>query len=371
MSKRHKKLEVNQRCQPDTGSSPGAIYLDERSLEPRITLHNISAASYSTQVIPSLSEVLPLVNDTDKIIWIDIKGFKSIPMFELLQQEFGINKLTLEDITRTHERPKFEEFANYAFATSRMLIFNAERELENTQVSFILIGNALITFQENYEDCIQPVRERLKAGKGNIRIGGASYIMYAIMDVVIDTYIEILGSWADELDTLEDRLMEKPERSIMYDTQMIKRHLISIRRVAWPEKDKLNDIIRSDSPFIQDQTKLFIKDAYDHCIQAIDLIDSLKEISISNIDMYLSMISIRMNEIMKVLTIISSIFIPLTFIAGIYGMNFARQDPITGKTMPMNMPELYAPYGYLYAVALMILIAVVQLIYFKKKGWFK
>jgi len=371
MSKRHKKLEINKRCQPDTGSSPGAIYLDEQSLEPRITLHNISSGSYSSESVASLDEVLEVVNSTKKTIWVEIKGFKSIPMFELLQQEFGINKLTLEDITRTHERPKFEEFEHYAFATSRMLIFNAERELENTQVSFILIGNALFTFQENYEDCIQPVRERLKAGKGNIRIGGGSYIMYAIMDVIIDTYIEILGGWGDELDELEDRLMDKPERSIMYDTQMIKRHLISIRRVAWPEKDKINDIIRSDSPFIQDQTKLYFKDAYDHCIQAIDLIDSLKEISISNIDMYLSMISIRMNEIMKVLTIISSIFIPLTFIAGIYGMNFAKQDPVTGKMMPMNMPELYAPHGYLYTILLMLLIAVLQLIYFQKKGWFK
>lgn len=371
MGKRHKKLEVNQRCQPDTGSSPGAIYLDECSVEPRITLHRISAAQYTTRRIDDLSEVLDLLKAPKETIWIEIKGFKSLPMFELLQNEVGINKLTLEDITRTHERPKFEEFETYAFAVSRMLIFNAERELENTQVSFVLTGNALITFQEKYEDCIQPVRDRLTAGKGNIRIGGASYIMYAVMDVIIDTYIEILGDWGDELEEIEDRLMDKPEKSIMYATQLIKRHLISIRRVAWPEKDKINDIMRSDSPFIQDQTKIFLKDAYDHCIQAIDLIDSLKEISVSNIDMYLSMISIRMNEIMKVLTIISSIFIPLTFIAGIYGMNFSREDPVTGKVMPMNMPELYAPYGYLYAIILMAIIAVLQLLYFQKKGWFK
>jgi magnesium transporter len=144
-----------------------------------------------------------------------------------------------------------------------------------------------------------------------------------------------------------------------------------MRRVAWPERDKLNDIIRSDSPFIAEQTRIYLKDAYDHCIQSIDLIDSLKEISVSNIDMYLSLISNRMNEIMKVLTIISSIFIPLTFIAGIYGMNFAIQDPVTGKLMPMNMPELYAAHGYLYTMLLMLVIAVIQLIYFRKKGWFK
>lgn len=371
MSKRHKKLEVNQRCLPDTGSSPGVIYLDEKSLEPKITLHTISATSYHAQPIPDLSGIIEQINTQTGTLWIEIKGFKSLPMFEMLQNEFGINKLTLEDITRTHERPKFEEFSNYAFSVSRMLIFNEQEELENTQVSFILTGNALITFQENYHDCIQPVRERLKAGKGNIRIGGSSYIMYAIMDVIIDTYIEILGNWGDELDEIEDRLIDKPDRSIMYETQLIKRHLISMRRVSWPERDKLNDIIRSDSPFIKDQTKLYLKDAYDHCIQAIDLIDSLKEISVSNIDMYLSVISNRMNEIMKVLTIISSIFIPLTFIAGIYGMNFAKQDPVTGNLMPMNMPELYAEHGYLYTMILMLIIAVIQLIYFRNKGWFK
>ena len=371
MSKRHKKLEVNQRCLPDTGSSPGVIYLDDSSLEPRITVHRISESQYTSENIDTLNEVIGSLKVPRQTIWIEIKGFKSLPMFDVLQNEFGINKLTLEDITRTHERPKFEEFENYAFAVSRMLMLNAEKELENTQVSFILTGNALITFQEHYVDCIQPVRDRLTAGKGNIRIGGASYIMYAVMDVIIDTYIEILGGWGDELEEIEDRLMDKPERSIMYDTQLIKRHLISIRRVAWPEKDKINDIMRSDSPFIQKQTKIYLKDAYDHCIQAIDLIDSLKEISVSNIDMYLSMISIRMNEIMKVLTIISSIFIPLTFIAGIYGMNFSRQDPVTGKLMPMNMPELYAPNGYLYTIIVMVIMAVLQLLYFRKKGWFK
>jgi magnesium transporter len=370
MSKRHKKLELNQRCLPDTGSSPGVIYMDDKSLEPKITLHTISTEKYETQPISDISDIRQIV-DSATNTWIEIKGFKSLPMFETLQRELNINKLTLEDITRTHERPKFEEFADYAFAISRMLVYNEEKDLENFQVAFILIGNALITFQENYEDCIDPVRVRLKAGKGNIRIGGPSYIMYTIMDVIIDTYIEILGGWSDELDEIEDRLLDKPDRSIMYQTQLIKRHLISMRRVAWPERDKLNDIIRSDSPFIAEQTKIYLKDAYDHCIQSIDLIDSLKEISVSNIDMYLSLISNRMNEIMKVLTIISSIFIPLTFIAGIYGMNFAKQDPVSGKLMPLNMPELYASHGYLYTMLIMLLIAVIQLLYFRKKGWFK
>lgn len=367
MSKKNKK---SARSKADAGSSPGFIYFHDQSLEPKITLHNISIEDYNSKRLKDLSNIKEIV-DSEINTWIEIKGFKSFGMFEILRKELGINKLTLEDITSTQERPKFEEFSNYAFAVSRMLVYNEDKDLENFQVAFILIGNAIITFQENYEDCLQPVRKRLKAGKGNIRIGGPSYIMYAIMDVIVDTYIEILGGWSDELDNIEDRLIDRPDRSVMSETQLIKRHLISMRRVAWPERDKLNDIIRSDSPFIADQTKIYLKDAYDHCIQCIDLIDSLKEISVSNIDMYLSLISNRMNEIMKVLTIISSIFIPLTFIAGIYGMNFAKQDPVTGQLMPMNMPELYAAHGYEYTMLFMLLIAIIQLLYFRKKGWFK
>ncbi|MNV70183.1 Magnesium transport protein CorA [compost metagenome] len=191
------------------------------------------------------------------------------------------------------------------------------------------------------------------------------------MDMIIDTYFEILGSWGDQLDNIEDRLFDKPDKTVMFDTQLIKRNLINIRRVAWPERDKLNDILRSDTHLIPDHTKMYIRDAYDHCIQIIDIVESLKEISASNIDMYLSIISNRMNEIMKVLTIISSIFIPLTFIAGIYGMNFASADPVTGKLLPQNMPELYQEHGYLYTMIVMAAIAVLQIIYFWRKGWFK
>ena len=173
------------------------------------------------------------------------------------------------------------------------------------------------------------------------------------------------------MDIIEDRLLASPDRSVMYETQLVKRNLISLRRVIWPERDKMNDILRTESDLISDQTKMFIKDAYDHCIQLMDMLESMKEIASTNIDMYLSIISNRMNEIMKVLTIISSVFIPLTFIAGIYGMNFAKQDPVTGKIMPANMPELYQENGYEYTLLVMAIIAVIQIIFFWRKGWFK
>ena len=356
---------------PKAGSSPGLIYIDEHALAPQIKVYRYNADTYDIVDAATMREALKIIKNQNFTFWLEIKGFGSAELFETLNSELNINKLVLEDITRTYQRPKLEEYSEYVFAISRMLRFDHNRDLDNVQVSFILTSNTIISFQETYEDCLEPVRSRLEAGKGNIRTAGASYLMYALMDIIVDTYFEILRQWGEDLDAIEDRLFDKPDKSIMYDTQVIKRNLISIRRVVWPERDKLNDILRTDSPLISDQTKMFVKDAYDHCIQIIDIVESLKEISISNIDMYLSVISNRMNEIMKVLTIISSIFIPLTFIAGIYGMNFAKQDPVTGKLLPGNMPELYQEHGYLYTMIVMGAIAVAQIIYFWRKGWFK
>ncbi|RQO66071.1 magnesium and cobalt transport protein CorA [Pedobacter sp. KBW06] len=367
---KHKKKRQHYAL-PHAGSSPGMIYIDEKAVKPVINLYQYNAESYKVQELNDISNLKQILTDKNYTFWVEIKGFKSLTLFETLSKDFGVNKLILEDITRTYQRPKQEEYDNHVFAVSRMLQLDEHQNLDNQQYSFLLTDNALFTFQEHYEDCLEPVRSRLKIGKGNIRTGGSSYLMYVLMDMIIDTYFEILGAWGDELDNIEDRLFDKPDKTVMFDTQLIKRNLINIRRVAWPERDKLNDILRSDTHLIPDHTKIYIRDAYDHCIQIIDIVESLKEISASNIDMYLSIISNRMNEIMKVLTIISSIFIPLTFIAGIYGMNFAIEDPVTHKLLPKNMPELYQEHGYLYTMIVMAAIAVLQIIYFWRKGWFK
>lgn len=356
---------------PSPGSSPGLVHIDEHSLVPRIKLYTYNLSHYSVREIADISEIKDHISNVDYSYWVEVKGFKSVSLFETLISEFNINKLVVEDITTTYQRPKYEEYEDYDFAVSRMLFLDEEYGLENEQLSFVLRSNVLFTFQDKYEDCLQPIRKRLELGKGNIRIGGSSYLMYALMDMIIDQYFSVLGMWSEQLDLIEERLFDKPDKAIMYDTQLIKRNLISLRRVAWPERDKINDILRTDSRYINEQTKVYLRDAYDHTIQVIDMTESLKEISASNIDMYLSIISNRMNEIMKVLTIISSIFIPLTFIAGIYGMNFSREDPVTGKVLTQNMPELYNEHGYLYTMIVMGLIAAVQVVYFWRKGWFK
>ncbi|WP_443947255.1 magnesium/cobalt transporter CorA [Pedobacter sp. AW1-32] len=365
---KHKHYKV-----PPPGTSPGLYAIDDDALKSIITLHTYNAKTYKKEEVKNINNIDTLIQDRTFSYWFDIKGLADTKIYEVLYEKLNISRLVLEDITSSYQRPKLDEYDNdqYVFSVSRHLYLDKEENLCNEQVSYILLDNCLITFQEDYQDCFEPVRKRLEVGKGNIRIGGASYLMYAIMDVVVDNYFSLLNFWGEELDAIEDRLYEKPDKRIMYDTQAIKRSLITIRKVAWPERDKLNDIIRSDSPLISDLTKTYMKDAYDHCIQIIDFIESLKEIASANIDMNLSIISNRMNEIMKVLTIISSIFIPLTFIAGIYGMNFSREDPATGKILKDNMPELYAEHGYLYTWLVMAVIAVIQIVYFWRKGWFK
>ena len=356
---------------PEPGTTPGFVYIDANSLKPKINLYSFNSDDFSVVELANLKNIAEKTSDKGTFYWVDIRGLNSAEMFNIFSDELKIHKLVLEDITRTYHRPKFEEYDGYNFAISRMLNIAEDGSLENEQVSFIQTKNVLYTFQENYEDCLDAVRKRLKDGKGNIRISGTGYLMYALMDMIVDSYFSILSKWGEDMDAIEDRLLARPDRSVMFDTQVIKRNLISLRRVIWPERDKMNDILRTESDLITDQTKMFIKDAYDHCVQLMDMLESMKEIASTNIDMYLSIISNRMNEIMKVLTIISSIFIPLTFIAGIYGMNFAKQDPVTGKIMPGNMPELYQEHGYEYTLLVMVLIAVIQIIFFWRKGWFK
>ena len=250
-----------------------------------------------------------------------------------------------------------------------MLYVDKQLEIENEQVSFILFQNTLISFQETYTENFLSVINRLSGGKGNIRSAGSSYLLYALTDLVLDNYFALIYKLGDELETIEELLYRRANKSLMFQTQNIKREMISIRRAAWPERDKINDIIRSESKLINNTSRTYFKDTYDHTMQIIDLIENYKDLTTSLIDMNLSLISQRMNEIMKVLTIISSIFIPLTFITGVYGMNFANKDPLTGEVLKNNMPELYYENGYLYTIGGMVIIAILQMIYFWRKGW--
>ena len=357
---------------PPPGTTPGSLKVSEDALPPKIFIYTFSKSSFLQNEITEFNHLLKILEEhPDEIHWVDIRGLGDTQLLKNIQNRFGVSALVLEDIIHTHQRPKLEEFDDYLFATSRMITLDAEMQVDNEQVSFILTEKVLFTFQEHYTDCMEPVRARLKEGKGNIRISGTSYIMYSLMDIILDNYFFLMNRFGDELDTLEERLYRRPDKSITFEAQQIKRAFITVRRASWPERDKINDMLRSTSPLITEHTKLFLKDIYDHSMQIIDLVESYKEITSSLIDLHLSFVSNRTNDVMKVLTIMSSIFIPLTFIAGVYGMNFSYDDPETGRVLHKNMPELYAENGYVYTLIGMGIIALLQIIFFWRKGWFR
>lgn len=365
-----KKIQRKNRYRT-VGLMPGTLTIEKGALKPKIEVFSYNKDGLKSTEGKDIDAVLLQVKKQSQFThWIQISGIGDAKLLETLGASLDINPLVLEDIVNTHQRPKFDEYGDYVFMVSRVIYFNEKGELANEQFSALVKDNLLITFQETYVECFAAVKMRLEAGKGLIRTAGPGYMAYALTDTILDLYFVVLAQIGDSLDELEDKLYEHPDKSIMYEAQQLKRSLIAIRRAVWPERDKINDILRTDNRYVNKDVKMYLRDAYDHCVQLMDLIENDKEITSSIIDLYLSMVSNRMNEIMKVLTIISAIFIPLTFVAGIYGMNFAKVDPATNKVMPDNMPELYTQYGYYYAVAAMLFIAIIQVVIFWRKGWF-
>ncbi|NEU07116.1 magnesium/cobalt transporter CorA [Flavihumibacter sp. R14] len=366
-----KRIRVKPSSRPKTtGSSPGSDLVPSSVLEPRITIRSYGDDIYHEREVKKYQDIDDQIAKFNTLThWICVQGLGDLKFFEYLGNKFKIHQLIQEDIVSGGQRPKLDESSDYLFAVSRRIYINEELEMANEQLSFILLPNIVFSFQETYGKCFDPIINRLKTDKGTIRSGGSSYMLYALMDVVVDEYFELINRFGDELETIEELLYRRPKKSMMYDIQSVKRAMISIRRAVWPERDKINDLIRSESPLITRDTRTFLRDTYDHSMQIIDLVESYRDITTGLIDMNLSFISNGMNEIMKVLTIISSIFIPLTFIAGVYGMNFAYQDPATGKILNKNMPELYMANGYEYTLVAMLLIAILQIIYFWRKGW--
>jgi magnesium transporter len=351
------------------GSSPGLIDIPDDALKMNIHSFVYDNDTMNEADLKSLDEIkTQLQNNPTKIHWFDIKGFGNQVFLEQLADFFGIHRLQMEDVVNVYQRSKVEDFKDHLFFISRVLR-ETDNGFQNDQLSIFLGSNYVITIQDKYEDVLDPVRNRIRLGKGYLRRSGADYLVYSLMDVVIDNYYPILEKMGEALDDLQDELITIPSRIALNKLLQKKKDLVVLRRVIWTERDKMNDILRSPFPEVNESTKVFLRDTYDHCIQLLDLVESSKEITASLMDVYQSSVSNRLNEVMKVLTIISTIFIPLTFVVGLYGMNFSRHDPLTGQIMKLNMPELYSPYGYITVCIIMVVIVIGQVIYFYKKGW--
>jgi magnesium transporter len=351
------------------GTAPGNILVREDALSPKIRVMEFDAVSLNEREINGISELNAFLSvSTGKIRWIDVHGFGSHSFIEQLADLFGVHRLQMEDVVNVYQRPKAEELSGQLFLISRS-VNETLHGLEDAQVSLFVGENYVLTVQEKYEDQLDPVRNRLRQLTGNFKTHGADYLAYAIMDTVLDHFYPVLEKLGEKLDDLQDELLANPSRSALDHVLSTKKELLLLRRIIWSERDKFNDILRSSFKVIKEESKIYIRDSYDHCIQLLDLVESYREVTASLMDVYHSSVSNRLNQVMKVLTIISTIFIPLTFVVGVYGMNFAPIDPESGATLAYNMPELYSPYGYLSVMLIMLVMVVFQIVFFVKKGW--
>jgi magnesium transporter len=354
---------------PIPGEPPGVLKPREEAAKhpPVITLIEYDREHLEERTITNKEELLPHL-DNQRITWINIDGLGDIDVLRTLGKQFNLHPLALEDVLATGQRPKMEQYDDYLFIVAQMLYLNPKKQMCGEQVSMFLGKNFLITIQEEGDfDVFEPVRARIRKANGSIRKQGADYLAYALLDSMVDHYYPVLESVGASIDRIEDKLSAVTE-SPVGELHRYKRTLSQIRRFIWPVRDLVNSLMHEETGLVKKGTKVYLRDCYDHTVQLMDLVESYRDVLSGLMELYLSSVGIRTNQIMKVLTVISSIFIPLTFIVGIYGMNFARE--VDGKRLPWNMPELYSPYGYTAVMLFMLGVACFQIYYFKKRRWF-
>lgn len=349
----------NKRTSKKTGLPPGTlVHIGEQKIEnSRIEIFDYDDSQFQEKEIKTIEECFPF-KDLPSVTWVNIDGLHEIQNIEKIGAHFDIHPLILEDILHTGQRPKFEDFDSYLFVVLRMLSYELDDQIKEEQISIILGENFVISFQEDIGDVFDPVRERMRSGRFQLRKRKADYLAYSLIDAVVDNYFIILEKMGEQIESLEDDLLDNPTPEALQTIHNLKRKLIIIRKSIWPLREVISGLLRGESSLFEKSTGIYLKDVYDHAIQVIDTIETYRDIVSGLLDIYLSNMSNKMNEVMKVLTIIATIFIPLTFIAGIYGMNFEF------------MPELRWHWGYPTVWAFMILIFLGMIIYFRKKKWF-
>ena len=296
--------------------------------------------------------------DKPTVTWINIDGVDRVDVIEKLGKHFNLHPLALEDIVNTGQRPKMEDFLDYILLVLKMLYYDEkEGEFKAEQISLILGPNWVISFQENEGDVFDPIRERIRSDKGRIRKMGADYLVYVLMDAIVDNYFIILEKIGENIEEIEDNLVTNPAPETLQALHNLKRQMIFLRKSVWPLREVISRLERWESQLVNKSTDIYLRDLYDHTIQVIDAIETFRDMLSGMLDIYLSSVSNRMNEVMKVLTIIATIFIPLTLVAGLYGMNFKF------------MPELEWPWGYPFVLLVMFAIGILMVIYFRKKKW--
>jgi magnesium transporter len=346
------------------GMIPGTlVHVGDLDQHPvRITLIDYDAEHVVEREITSFDDCVEF-KDTKSVTWVNIEGVHDVSIIERIGECFGLHPLIMEDVMNTEQRPKLEEYDGYMYIVVRMLYERPgddedTMEIDSEQVSLIIGPNLLFTFLEDPGDVFDPVRKRIRENRGRVRKHGTDYLAYTLIDVIVDNYFAVLERFGDLTEDLEQDVMGSPVRETLVQIQQMKRAMIQVRRAIWPLRDVVNTMLRGGSPLIKKTTIVFLRDVYDHVIRVVDIVETQREMLGGLMDIYLSSVSNRMNEVMKVLTVIATVFIPLTFIVGVYGMNFD------------NIPELHWAHGYWYVWAIMLSVGLVMLLYFRRRKWF-
>ncbi|MEK0447646.1 MAG: magnesium/cobalt transporter CorA [Verrucomicrobiota bacterium] len=351
------------------GTSPATLSVPTGTpnTPPRLRFARYDESFLETREIASVSE-LPQVTPDGPTLWVELDGLSDLTILKELGQKFGLHPLALEDVLSLGQRPKVEPYDNHIFIVAQMICNDDTGTVTGEQVSLFLGPGFLISIEEDPKtDTFAPVHERLKGGRGIIRKQRADYLTYALLDAIVDHHFPMLESLGEALQSLDDEVVANPSPSQIHRLHECKRLLASLRRYVWPERDVISALLHDESGLIRRESKVYLRDCYDHTIQVMDLIESYRDVASGLMEMYLSCVGLRTNEIMRVLTVVSSIFIPLTFLAGVWGMNFQAEKD--GHSLPWNMPELHMPYAYPACLALMSLIALAQILYFKRRKW--
>jgi magnesium transporter len=348
------------------GTSPGQLNVREDAPPADLILIDYDGDRATRMKIDDPAIIKEYLK-TDSVSWIDVLGLGNLSTWDALSSVFNLHRLLVEDIVNVPQRPKIEHFQDQLSIVAIMVVLNSERTgFNKEQVSLILGKNYLLTVQEEpLEDCFHGVRKRIEIDRGMIRQQGADYLAYCLLDAIVDGFFPVLEYYGEIIEELEDEVMSNPDRSTLTKIHHVRRELLTLRRAIWPQRDAINSLIRDGSHLISSEVQIYLRDCYDHTVQVMDMVETYRELATGLMDVYLSAVSNKMNEIMKLLTVVSAIFIPLTFIAGVYGMNFSREKS------PLNMPERDWYWGYPACLALMLTTAGGLVFFFWKRGWFK